>query len=57
MALSELKAQGKAVLVISHDDRYFHLGDRLLKLEERRLLTSDKCRAASDVPQEGWLSL
>ena len=57
MALSELKAQGKAVLVISHDDRYFHLGDRLLKLEEGRLLTSDKGRAASDVPQEGWLSL
>lgn len=35
--LPELKAQGKAVLVISHDDRYFHLGDRLLKLEDGRL--------------------
>lgn len=35
--LPELKAQGKAVLVISHDDRYFHLGDRLLKLEEGQL--------------------
>ena len=55
--LPELKAQGKAVLVISHDDRYFHLGDRLLKLEEGRLLTSDKGRAASDAPQEGRLSL
>ena len=39
--LPELKAQGKAVLVISHDDRYFHLGDRLLKLEEGKLLMSD----------------
>ena len=39
--LPELKAQGKAVLVISHDDRYFHLGDRLLKLEEGKLLLSD----------------
>ena len=57
MALSELKAQGKAVLVISHDDRYFHLGDRLLKLEEGRLLTSDKGRAASDATEEGRLSL
>ena len=55
--LPELKAQGKAVLVISHDDRYFHLGDRLLKLEEGRLLTSDKGRAASDALQEGRLSL
>jgi putative ATP-binding cassette transporter len=35
--LPELKAQGKAVLVISHDDRYFHLGDRLLKLEDGSL--------------------
>lgn len=35
--LPTLKAQGKAVLVISHDDRYFHLGDRLLKLENGQL--------------------
>jgi putative pyoverdin transport system ATP-binding/permease protein len=31
--LPELKQRGKAVIVISHDDRYFHLADRLLKLE------------------------
>ncbi|MGB3519132.1 MAG: cyclic peptide export ABC transporter [Elainellaceae cyanobacterium] len=31
--LLELKQQGKAVLVISHDDRYFHLANRLIKLE------------------------
>jgi putative ATP-binding cassette transporter len=37
--LPELKAQGKTVLVISHDDRYFHLGDRLLKLEDGQLST------------------
>ncbi|MEM1280585.1 MAG: ABC transporter ATP-binding protein, partial [Cyanobacteria bacterium P01_H01_bin.152] len=30
--LSDLKAQGKAVFVISHDDHYFHLADRLIKL-------------------------
>lgn len=35
--LPELKAQGKTVLVISHDDRYFHCGDRLLKLENGQL--------------------
>ena len=39
--LPELKAQGRAVLVISHDDRYFHLGDRLLKLEEGQLFSID----------------
>jgi putative ATP-binding cassette transporter len=31
--LTELKARGKTVLVISHDDRYYHLGDRLIKLD------------------------
>lgn len=31
--LPELRAKGKSVLVISHDDRYFHLGDRLIRME------------------------
>ncbi|HKX54163.1 MAG TPA: cyclic peptide export ABC transporter [Nitrosospira sp.] len=31
--LPELRAMGKAVLVISHDDRYFHLADRLIRME------------------------
>lgn len=31
--LINLKQQGKAVLVISHDDRYFHLADRIIKLD------------------------
>jgi putative pyoverdin transport system ATP-binding/permease protein len=35
--LPALRARGKAVLVISHDDRYFHLADRCLKLEAGRL--------------------
>ncbi len=35
--LPGLKAQGKAVLVITHDDRYFHVADRCLKLESGRL--------------------
>ncbi len=35
--LPELKARGKAVLVISHDDRYFHLADRLLRMENGQL--------------------
>jgi putative pyoverdin transport system ATP-binding/permease protein len=30
--LPELKARGKTVIVITHDDRYFHLCDRLLRL-------------------------
>ena len=31
--LSELKARGKTVIVITHDDRYYHVADRVLKLE------------------------
>lgn len=31
--LPDLAAQGKTVIVITHDDRYFDLADRLLKLE------------------------
>ncbi|MEM8806339.1 MAG: cyclic peptide export ABC transporter, partial [Cyanobacteria bacterium P01_G01_bin.38] len=31
--LPDLKAQGKAIFVISHDDRYFHLADRVIKLD------------------------
>ncbi|MFN2417061.1 MAG: cyclic peptide export ABC transporter [Pyrinomonadaceae bacterium] len=35
--LPELKERGKAVVVITHDDRYYHLADRILKLEDGRL--------------------
>ncbi|WP_437569871.1 cyclic peptide export ABC transporter [Sorangium sp. So ce542] len=35
--LPDLKARGKAVLVITHDDHYFHLADRQLKLDSGRI--------------------
>ncbi|MGH7968533.1 MAG: cyclic peptide export ABC transporter, partial [Limisphaerales bacterium] len=38
--LPELKARGKTVLVISHDDRYFHVADRILKLDYGKLVSS-----------------
>ncbi|MBD3884715.1 ATP-binding cassette domain-containing protein [Phormidium tenue FACHB-886] len=31
--LVKLKERGKVVLVITHDDRYFHLADRIIKLD------------------------
>lgn len=31
--LAQLKEQGKTVLVVTHDDRYWHLSDRTLNLE------------------------
>lgn len=31
--LPELKARGKTILVISHDDQYYHIADRIIKLD------------------------
>lgn len=36
--LPELKAMGKTVLVISHDDRYFDLADRLIRMENGQVV-------------------
>ncbi|MCY1022983.1 cyclic peptide export ABC transporter [Pyxidicoccus sp. MSG2] len=38
--LPELKRKGKAVVVISHDDRYFHVADRVLRLDFGKLESS-----------------
>ena len=35
--LPELKARGKALIVISHDDRYYQVADRVIKLEYGKL--------------------
>lgn len=35
--LPELKARGKLVIIISHDDRYYHAGDRIIKLDYGRI--------------------
>lgn len=40
--LPELKAQGKCVLVISHDDRYFHLADRLVRMENGQVVAVEE---------------
>jgi putative pyoverdin transport system ATP-binding/permease protein len=38
--LPELKQRGKSILVISHDDRYFHLADRVLKLDYGKIINN-----------------
>ena len=45
--LADLKARGKTVIVITHDDHYFHLANRCIRLEhgqiaENSSLTSDR---------------
>lgn len=39
--LPELKSRNKIVLAISHDDRYFGLADRIVKLESGRVLVDE----------------
>jgi putative ATP-binding cassette transporter len=36
--LPELKARGKTVLVISHDDRFYEVGDRIIKLDYGKII-------------------
>jgi len=47
--LPELRAMGKTVLVISHDDRYFHLADRVVRLEDGQVVSVES-PAAAPVP-------
>jgi putative ATP-binding cassette transporter len=45
--LPELKARGKTVLVITHDDKYFNLADRIIKLDYGQLLYEKPVHASS----------
>jgi putative pyoverdin transport system ATP-binding/permease protein len=36
--LPELKARGKTVLVVSHDDRFYEVGDRIIKLDYGKIV-------------------
>lgn len=37
--LPELKSRGKTALVVSHDDRYYYVADRLIKLEYGQVIS------------------
>jgi putative pyoverdin transport system ATP-binding/permease protein len=43
--LPDLKARNKAVLVITHDDHYFHLADRIVKLDYGHVATKARVTA------------
>ncbi|MBE9167859.1 cyclic peptide export ABC transporter [Pleurocapsales cyanobacterium LEGE 06147] len=48
--LPELKQRGKTVLVISHDDHYFHLADRIVKLDSGKIEYDQYPITASQMP-------
>ncbi len=45
--LPELRAQGKTLIVISHDDRYFDVADRLLRMRAGQIVEIEDHRAAT----------
>jgi putative ATP-binding cassette transporter len=55
--LPELRARGKTVIVVTHDDRYFSIADRVLKLENGMVVNETRgggVRAATlDVQANG----
>ena len=40
--LAKLKQRGKTILVISHDDHYFHLTDRIIKLNYGQIESDER---------------
>ncbi|HEX8145856.1 MAG TPA: cyclic peptide export ABC transporter [Pyrinomonadaceae bacterium] len=50
--LPELKERGKTIIVISHDDRYYHIADRVIKLEYGQV-AYDRCFGREGEPLEG----
>lgn len=44
--LPAMKAQGKTLVVVSHDDRYFHVADRVVKLDDGRVVETPAPAAA-----------
>ena len=50
--LPELKRRGKTVVAITHDDRYFAGADRIIKLEEGKLVEMFLCEAVRETQLE-----
>jgi putative pyoverdin transport system ATP-binding/permease protein len=46
--LAELKEKGKTILVISHDDRYYHIADRIIKLDYGMIVTDESVTGIQD---------
>ena len=47
--LPELKSRGKTVVVVTHDDRYFDIGDRIIKLEYGTMVETFQTSAPASI--------
>lgn len=54
--LPELKARGKTVVVVSHDDRYFHVADRVIKLEGGKVYYDRPTFPPEEIPEPAPLA-
>lgn len=52
--LPELKAQGRTLLIVSHDDTWFHCADRLLKLDAGRIVADERHHTEVALPAPTW---
>jgi len=55
--LPELKAQGKTLIVVSHDDRYFEVGDRIIRLEHGKVAEDKRMTRPAGVQKPEGRSL
>ena len=46
--LPELRDRGHALVVISHDDRYFHLADRVVRMQSGQIVATEAAIGARD---------
>lgn len=51
--LPELRACGKLVIVITHDDRYYHVADSIVRMEDGRILQQHDMTAPDRAPVRG----
>lgn len=49
--LQEMKRNGKLVIVITHDDRYFSCADKIIKMDSGQLVAVEKYIQAESLPQ------
>ncbi|OEC94331.1 cyclic peptide export ABC transporter [Rhizobium sp. YK2] len=45
--LPNMKRQGKTLIVISHDDRYFHVADRIIRMQDGRIVDRDPANSGA----------
>ncbi|HKV35214.1 MAG TPA: cyclic peptide export ABC transporter [Pyrinomonadaceae bacterium] len=50
--LPELKARGKTIIAITHDDRYYHVGDRVIKLADGKIVSNKAPEYSDDIQVE-----